>query len=132
MSTITELDERQHATAIKAAVSTALGEWDAFDYDEVSEPLPDIFALVQVERRFNPNRRACGRASTSGWRVTIRAVGTTVDEARWALMKATQALDETVLTVADRPTTLLQFESSTAPELDDRLYSASATWTYAL
>lgn len=132
MSTLTELDERQHATAIKAAVSTALGQWDAFDYDEVPKSLPRIYALVSVERRFNPNRRASGHASTSGWRVTVRAVGSTVDEARWALGKATAALDEQTLTVAGRPTTLLQFESGTSPELDDGLYSAAHVWTYAL
>lgn len=144
MSTLAELDERQHAATVKAAVTALLGSWSAYDYDEVpgsalnaseaarNQRTPAIYVLVSVERRPNLNRRASGHTVTSGWRLTVRAVGTTVDEARWALSKATAALNERSLTIAGRPTTLLQFESGTAPEPDDGRYSASATWTYAL
>lgn len=131
------LDSRLHANAVKAAVTDELGPWDAYDYDEVpgtngnAGTVPAIFVLVSVERRYNPNLRSTAKAGMTGWRIAVRAVGPTVDEVRWALLKVATALNEERLTVDGSPTTPIQFESDQAPEFDDGRYSGIALYTYA-
>lgn len=135
------LDSRAHASAVRTLVSDALGPWDAYYYGKVpgsdGNPgtLPHIFALVSVERRFNPNLRLSANATGVGWRISVRVVGRTVDEARWALMFVTAALNEARLSLltdsGPRSTTPIQFESEQPPALDDGRYSATSTWTYA-
>lgn len=129
------IDSREHASAVKAALTAELDEWDAYDYDELpgsngnAGTLPAIFVLVAVERRYNPLLRSA-RAGATGWRVSVRCVGRTIDEARWAMYHAGLALNEQVLTVDGSPTTRLQFESDEAPAPDDGRYSGRAFYTY--
>lgn len=138
MSTL--LDSRLHADAIKDAVSDALGQWVAYDYGEVpgsdgnEGTLPSIFALVTVERRFGGNLRSTARAGNIGWRTTVRVTGRTPDEARWALLRVAEALNEKRLVVltetGPKPTTPIQFESEQTSEKDDGRYSALVSYTY--
>lgn len=141
MSTTT-LDERLHASALKAAIKARLGPRDAYDYgrvpgdknnpdeDERDQSLPDIFVLVSVERTYNANVNMAAKAGTTGWRVEARSVGRTVDEARWAMAKVALALNEVSLVIAGRATTALQYESGRAPAPDDGLFSGTSQWTY--
>lgn len=136
------LDSRPHAKAIREAVSEALGPSDAYDYGKVPGAdgndgrLPDIYALVSVERRFNPTLRLSGQSGVIGWRAAVRVVGRTPDETRWALMFVASALNEARLAIltedGPKSTTPIQFESEQAPEKDDSRYSALSLWTYSL
>ena len=135
-------DERQHAAVVKAVVSAGLGQWSAYDYDEVpgtpqnadeaqrTERRPAIYVLVTVERRFGGARRVSGASAATGWRITARAVGTTIDEARWAMQRVAAVLEDQHLVIAERATTPVAFESGQSPEPDDGLFSALSVWTY--
>ena len=136
---MTTTDSRPHATAVRAAVTASLApSWTAYDYGKVpgsdgnAGSLPSIYALVSVERRYNPNLRLSAQAGQAGWRIAVRVVGRTADEARWAMARTADALNEKRLTIAGRSTTPIQFESEQTPELDNGRYSALALYTYAL
>lgn len=130
------LDVRPHAVALKAALDGPLGQWSAYDYDEVpggngnEGTLPFIYVVLSVERRLNPIVRAPGRTSSAGWRVALRSVGRTVDECRWAQNRVAIGLNEKRLLVADEHTSRLQYESGQAAELDEGRYSALDIYTY--
>lgn len=138
MSTL--VDSRLHAAAVRDAVTDAFGEWTAYDYGKVpgadgnTGRLPSIYALVTVERRFGGNLRSTARAGNVGWRATVRVVGRTPDEARWALLRVAEALNEKRLHVltetGPKSTTPIQFESEQSPEKDDGRYSALVSYTY--
>jgi hypothetical protein len=156
-STAPVLDNRPHAEAIKAAITAQLGTkvvdgetvplWQAYDYDEVpggadtadanvrAQPLPHIYVVVAVERRFAPAQRPTG-AGRSSWRVTAVPVGRTVDEARWAMLRDERALDEARLVIADsdteHTTSPLTLELASQPEPDDGRFSGRVQYTYAL
>ncbi|GAA2008094.1 hypothetical protein [Nocardioides kribbensis] len=130
-------DSRPIVTAVKAALTVTLGADRVFEYGDVpgadNNPgsLPRIFALPSIERRFNPALRFSAETDVVAWRLSVRVVGSTVDEARWALFKVAAALNEQSLPVAETFTTPMQFESDQAPESDDGRYSAVATYTFA-
>lgn len=144
MTTAPAIDARPHATALKTAITATLNEWSAYDLDEVpggkytadeelrKQPLPPMYAVVHVERRYVPGLRSSGQASRSSWRVTVVAVGTTVDEARWVLDRADEALDSARLDVDGRRTSPLAFELSSSPEPDEGRFSARTQYTYTL
>lgn len=144
MSTAPVLDSRVHSAALRSAVTARLGPWQAYDYDDVpggqtnadaaqrAQPLPDLYALVTVERRSAPMLRARAFAGRSSWRVTVLAVGRSVDEARWVLARVDGALDETRVTVGGFTSSPLAHELSSAPAPDDGRYSASTQYTYSL
>lgn len=143
-STAPALDTRAHSTAIKAAIEARLGGSHAYDYDDVpgssqagspdlrSADLPDIYAAVSVERRYMPARRITAQAGRSGWRVAVRTVGRTVDEARWAQKRVAEALDEAQLTIDGLTTTAFQHESWTDADYDDGRYSGLTVYTYGI
>lgn len=130
------LDVRPHAVALKAALDGPLGQWSAYDYDEVpgsngnDASLPHIYVVLSVERRPNPLVRTPGRTGSAGWRVALRSVGRTVDECRWAQNRVAIGLNEKRLLIADEFTSRLQYESGQAAELDEGLYSALDIYTY--
>lgn len=137
------LDSRIHAKAVHAAVTAQLQpRWQSYDFgkvpgaDGIPGRLPDIYVLIAVERRFNPNLRLSAQASSVGWRISARVVGKTVDEARWALARVADALNEKRLAITidagTRKTTPIQFEAEQSPALDGGHQSALSTWTYAL
>ena len=137
MSVLT-LDARAHAEVVKAAVSTALGQWDAYDFDEApgsngnTGKLPNLFALVSVDMVPSVAPRMSARSGTTQWIISVRGVGRTIDEARWVLWKAATALQEKALTVSGRATTPLQLQPGQAPEKDDDgRYSGLSVYSYA-
>ena len=145
MTTAPVTDARPHSAAIKAAITGYLGgEHKAYDYDEVPgspqnanealrhEPLPDLFALVAVERRFTPYRRSTAQAGRSSWRISVRSVGRSIKEAQWVQDRVTDALDESRLSVSGAESTPLQHESSDAPTWSDGRYAATSIWIYTL
>lgn len=132
MTSAPAIDLREHVEAHKAAVTAELGQWAAYEYGQVPPAMPHIFALVSVERRFVPSTRITTQAGRSAWRVSVRTVGRTADECRWALHRATRALDEVVLTIGGHQSTRLQHESTTDAEPDDGRFSALSQFTYVL
>jgi hypothetical protein len=135
-------DERIHRNVIEPILRTALGVETGgvqrvYDYGKVpgfdgnAGPPPKIFALPTLERRYVGPRRA-GRAGRSGWRLSVRYVGRTVDEARWALNEITVAIDERRLTIGGVTSTPVTHESTTDIAPDDGRYSGLTVWVYAL
>lgn len=134
------LDIRAHFDAIKAtiaAVNAQLGE-DTYDFGEVpgldgnDGNVPRIHALLQVERMYVPSAHTARRATRSGWRASVRYVGTTVDEAGWALKHISTALDSKRLVVEDFTSTPLQHDVTDAIARDGGLRSGLTAWTYTL
>lgn len=143
MTSAPVVDERVHRDVIVPLLATAVGRLDAdgkpviYDYGKVpgadgnAGTLPPIYLLLTVERRATGVYRAA-RAGVSGWRISIRGVGRTVDEARWALHKATVALDEQNLLIGGKTSTPVTFNTSQAVGKDDGRFSGLIAWTYAL
>lgn len=131
MTSAPVVDERLHRDALETALTATLGANRVYDYGEVGQPLPSIFVVLGIERRFVEPRRA-GRAGRSGWRVTFRYVGRSVDEARWAGLKVAAAIDEQVLTIGGVKSTPVTHESTTAIAPDDGRYSGLVVYTYVL
>lgn len=130
------LDERKHVAAIKTLLNAALSPNLAYDYGTVpgadgnAGTLPPIFVLLGLERRYVEPTGA-GRTTRSGWRLTVRYIGRTTDEARWAAAKVAQAM-ETRLTVDGVVSTPVTHESTQAIAPDDGRFSGWAAYTYAL
>jgi hypothetical protein len=132
------LDARPFAEAAKAAIRAQLGEHDVYEYGQVpgfdrnEGPQPDLFALLSIERIYNPTLRLTAQAGATGWRVAVRCLGTTVNESRWVAWRVAVALNEQRLTVAGRPTTRLQMEpSDDSPTRDDGRYVADVLYRFA-
>lgn len=132
------LDARPLTEAIRAAIQYFEDDLPVYDYGRVpgadgnAGTLPNIYALLSVERRGNPQIRASARTTRTGWRFTVRVVGRTTNEARWALAKVAGAVNEAVLVVGDEQTTPIQFERDQAPELDEGRHAALSSWTLAI
>lgn len=137
------LDERAHAAVIMPLLNAALGpDPDTgasriFDYGKVpgadGRPgvLPRIYALLSIERRFAPGNKV-GATTRSGWRISVRYVGHTVNEARIANVWITAALDQQRITVGGLTSTPLIHEATSPVAPDDGLYSGLVGFTYAL
>lgn len=137
MTSAPVIDERTHRDVIEALLTATVGANRVYDYGTVpgsdgnAGTMPPIFVLLTIERRYVEPRRG-GRSGRSGWRVTCRYVGRTVDEARWAELKVTQALDEQRLSVGGFTSTPVTHESTTAIAPDDGRFSGLGVWIYAL
>lgn len=131
-------DERPHADALAAAIKAQFGPWECYEHGEVpgldgnAGSIPDIFALVQVSRRYLPTQQAVRRASRTAWRASIHAVGRTADECRWAMNRISLALDSQRLAVSGRASTPIQHETSDDPGPDGGRFSALVRFTYTL
>ena len=134
------LDVRAHFDAVKAAIAAVnaqLGN-DTYDFGEVpgldgnDGTAPRIHALLQVERIYLPSTHGGRRATRSSWRASARYVGTTVDEATWALKHISTALDSRRLVVEGFTSTPLQHDVTDAIARDGGLRSGLTAWTYTL
>lgn len=130
------IDTREHAVALKAAAGAT--DFTIYDYGKVpgadgnEGTLPNIYGLLSVERRGGVPVRRAATTGRTGWRASLRVVGRTTDEARWALKQVSDGLNEQRLTIAGGTTTRIQSESEQAPGPDAGRQSALSTWTYAL
>lgn len=141
---MSELDERAHVAVLAPMLDATLGPdpdtgaaTRVFEYGKVpgadGNPgqLPRIYVLVSIERRFAQPRQA-NMTNRSGWRISLRYVGHTVDEARWAALQITNALNQRQITVGGAFSTAITHEQTRTVEPDDGLYSGRSDWTYAL
>lgn len=129
------LDPRQHTTAVLGLL-TGKGV-AAYRQNEVpgttggpAGTLPNLFAIVHVERRFIGYTRSSGENDITGWRATIVHAGRTVTEAQWVAMRVSEALNEAVLMIGGEPYGPVQFELEQTPESDSGRYSGRTQWTY--
>lgn len=121
--------EEQNAAAIIAALNTA--QANAFDYDDIDrDNPPEQYTEVTVSRRYGGTERNDSTTGRVGWRITTRAVATTVSNAREMRNRAVTALLYRRLTVDGVQTTPIQFESEDPIASDDGMFSGLCTWTY--
>lgn len=134
------LDERPHFVAVKAAIGgvDALLGAATYDYGQVPGEdgnvgtVPESFVLLQFERMFVEPAQGSRMTSRTGWRLSVRGVGTTVNNARLALFQVATALDSVRLVINGKTSTPLQHDGSDAPRADDGLFSGVSSWTYCL
>lgn len=130
------MTEEQHATAIKAALTTAGAV--PYDYDEVpgmnGNPgsVPQWFTAVSVTRRFGGNDRLTSQSGVEGWRISTVAAANNVTNARNIRAKIHQALEGVSLTVGGEQTTPIKLEGADQIAPDGTHHSGLSTWTYAL
>ena len=140
-----ELDERKHRDSLIALIGRTTDQLPIYEYGMVpgdqnqpDETLrdatpPPIYAVLALERRYTGSlNRMSGRPSRSGWRASFRTVGRTPNEARWARLQISMALDGVRVTVGAEISTPIEFESDTEIGPDNGKLSGSTVWTYAL
>lgn len=132
-------DTRVHFDALKTALLPELPmSVDVYDYSTVpgtngnSGKPPKSFVIVAVERRYNPNIRASAQAGSTGWRVSVRCVGSSVSNVALMLSTVALALNEQRIAIDTTYTTPIQFESDETPQFDSGKYSGLSMWTYAV
>ena len=121
--------EEEQATAIIAALNAA--EANPFDYDDIDrDNPPEQYTEVTVSRRYGGTDRNDSTTGRVGWRITTRAVATTVSNAREMRNRTVAALLYKRVTVGGELTTPIQFESEDPIAPDDGMFSGLCTWTY--
>lgn len=122
--------------------ATPLGQ-DVYEYGgvpgETGNPgvLPAQFVLLSVERRYVEPRQA-GGTSVTGWRASIRYVGSiTASNARLLGEWVRQAFETSPgrgkrITVDGVTSTPIAHETTSSVEPDDGMYSGLSSWTLAL
>jgi len=123
---------RAHATAVLSALNGTGAT--VYDHDQLINlpPVPYGVAYVDLGRGADP--RMCGDDAGRAWRILVRFVGSTADEARWVAEKTWTALDGKRMTVTGRRCTPCRSESTQpiVPDPDDEdVYNGSAVWTFA-
>lgn len=125
-------DEEVHAAAILAAINAALGAaGDAYDVDDVPDPVPDTLVTVYLGWRVGGNRRA-GRIADQGWRFTTRYEADSVGNARLLKTRVDQALRDVRLQVGLDHTTPVQHDAGEVIGEEDGRYTGADDWTYVL
>lgn len=128
---------REHAAALLALLNGPLGELDtprqAYDMDLAPKKGGD-FVAITLSRRIGGVARVGGPLSPSAWRLTTRAVGVGVSNARVLLDVCTTALEWQTVTVDDVTSTPIAFEAEDPirqDEDDKNLWSGLRSWTFA-
>lgn len=121
------MTEEDVAGAVIAAIVENGGKaYDLDDAKALTNP-PASYVEVMVERRFGGEQRACGGYALTGYRINLRAVATTVSNARNARSKAD--LEGIRLTVGDVESTPIQFETQDSIGQDNAWWSGLTTYT---
>lgn len=124
--------EVEHAEFWRDALDLSLGKWAAYDYDDVPDPAPNLYALLTVSKRFGNDFRVSGGRARQGYRLTTLAVGRTVDEARWVRDRVAEAIADRTFTLDGKQTTFVRLETEESIEFDDGRYSGLTAWVYAV
>lgn len=123
--------EEEQAAAIIAALTAANA--NPYDLDDIkdADPAPVNYTEVTVTPRYGAPNRNTASTGRAGWRITTRAVGKTVTNAREMRKRARTALLYQRVTVAGEESTPIQFESGEPIGEDDGWFSGLTTWTYS-
>lgn len=123
------------ASAVLAALNARLAMMatprEAFEMDDAPKVGGDYVA-VTVSRRFLGTPRANTTLGLGGWRITTRAVGNGVTNARVLLDICSQALEAAQVTANGVISTPIAFESEDPirqDDADDNLWSGLRSWT---
>ena len=122
---------QQIATAVLAKLNTSLAPKAAYEIDKAPTTGAD-FVSVTLSRRFGGNVRG-GQLSPSSWRLTVRTVGSDVQNAR-LLHENAQGIENYVLIVGSESSTPVAFETEEPIGLDEaqRLYwTGLRSYTFA-
>lgn len=126
------MSEESHAAAVIAALTTATA--NPFDLDDAKRAtdadLGAAYTEVLVTRRYGGAERQDGSTTRSGWRISTRAIGRTVTNARTMRDRAQEALKYVRLSIDGDLTSPIAFESEDPIGEDDGWYSGLTTWTY--
>ena len=125
------------AQAVVALVDARLQQMatpaHAFEADDAPQS-GSGYVVVTLSRRFGGNGRVFGGLSPSAWRMTARAVGSGMTNARIYLAVASQAIEQKRVTVGGVTSTPIQFETEDPigqDDLDQSLYSGLRTYTFS-
>lgn len=120
-------------TAVVAAINAGLpASVRAYDHGKVPSPRPNEFAAVSIVRRAGGSPRA-GRYSTDGWAVYVMAASlTSSPNARNALRKASEALENKTLTVGGVSSTPVRFDTGRPVAPDDGWHTGVNTYHFTI
>lgn len=138
------LDERPHFAAAKARITLVHAQLgaDTFNFGEVPGLLgptgkanpgttPAEYALLQVERAFLSSAKQT-HSTRSAWRLSVRGVGATSNEAKWVMAQVAAAFESATLTISGFTSTPLQHDVSDPVAEDGPVFSGFTAYTYVL
>lgn len=131
------LDPRVHRTAFKALLTGPLNG-HVYDYGKVpgldNNPgtVPGRYILPTVSRAYRESLQSTRHASRSSWRVSVRHVGLTTNEADWAGFLVSGLLDSAVIEIGGFRSTPLQHDVTDDVMADGGMFSGLIAWTYTL
>lgn len=123
--------DEDHAAALKALL-TSLGA-TPYDLDEVPATQGRAYTEVYVSERFGDNRMRLGAwTGTRSYRVSLRAVGRTVTDAR--IQRGAADLRFQTITVGGVTSTPIQFETAEdiGSEDNGQWFTGLSNFTYSL
>lgn len=130
------MTEKEQATAILAALNAALAPAVAYDYSKVPGAYgnegsrPKMFAVVDISRKFEDKRRTSGEVSIDGYRIGVRYVAKSTNDARNMRTLTTGVLEDKILSTESGEIGPFAFESSEAIVPDDGYQSGSDVFTF--
>lgn len=132
------MSDDDHATALLALVNARLAAMatprEAYEADDAPKTGGN-FVSMSLTRRFGGNGRVAGvDLSPSAWRVSFRAVGVGVTNARVLLSIVSEGVEGKRITVGGVTSTPLRFETEDAigeDEFDTNLWSGMRSYTYS-
>jgi hypothetical protein len=133
---VTYPTETEHFAAIKALLTAAVAR--PYDYGETIPSGTTAYNLLTVSERFAGVERMTSQIGTRSMRVTVRSVGTTMDNVREMRKRQDAALRDVSVTVAGRSSTPIHFETAEIPARDGDVvttgtwFSALTSWTYSI
>lgn len=131
------LDPRVHRAAFTALLTAPLnghvyawGKVPGLDNNPGS--IPGRYALLAVSRAYRESLQSTRHATRSSWRVSVRHVGLTTNEADWAGFLVSGVLDSVVVEIGGFRSTPLQHDVTDDVRQDDGMFSGLVAWTYTL
>ena len=129
--------EDEQATAILAALNTALAPAVAYEYGDVpgtnGNPgtVPDRYVLIDLSRRYVEGRMISGEPRWKGYRLGTRYAAKVTDDARTMRARVTEALEnKTLATASGGEVGPFVFETAESIRPDDGYQSGADTWTF--
>jgi hypothetical protein len=129
--------ESEQAAAIFAALNAALAPRSvAYEYGKVpgsngnTGTEPDHYVVVDISRRYVPERRASGEVMLPGGRVGTRYIGKNAADVRAMRAKVTAALEDQIIVTDAGEIGPFTFESADPMRTDAAFQVAEDLWTF--
>lgn len=121
------MSDEEVATALKTLLTAAR----PYDLDDVPASALD-YTEFGLTRRYGGNPRSTTESGVVGYRITTRAVGKTVSNAREMRKRQHAALEDQRVTVGGETSTPIKFETAEEIQQDGEFYTGLTAWTFAL